>query len=150
MSILKHGAELPRSRPADPRRQTLGLLPERTRKALTRAGDEFCALPGQVVVRAGDSLRWVFIVLDGELVLRRAGRDQRILRAGSVYGALEAVGHSHPSAELVARDITRVLALPIRAYRGLAQTDSEFGYWVISSLAREIGLNEPLNIYPPA
>jgi CRP-like cAMP-binding protein len=123
---------------------SLDVLPRSTRRALRLAADEVALWPGQVVLAAGSPVHWLFVVVSGELTLRDGDRDLRVLRQGSTYGALETiVPQRHAEAELVARDVSRVLTVPKRAYTALVATDPAFGEWVMRSLAAEL-------VQPPA
>lgn len=116
---------------------SLDALSDRTLQDLCRRGDQYTVWPGQTVLAEGARMNWVFVVLEGELVLRRRGQDLRLLRAGCLYGGLETLHYSHASGDLVARDVTRVLALPVSAYTGLIQTHPDLAFWVLSALARQ-------------
>lgn len=93
--------------------------------------------PGQTVLLEGRSVKWVFIVLEGELVLRRCGQDVTRLRAGCLYGALESLTSGRAPADLVATELTRVLAVETRAYTALVETRADFASWVLRALARQ-------------
>ena len=137
MSILGHGLRRRSERWWETGCASLDLLSDRTRQELRRRADQYTAWPGQTLLAEGGLVSWVFVVLDGELALRKDGRDLRILRGGCLYGALEAVTHTYAPADLVARDVTRVLTLPIPVYTGLAATRPDFAWWVIRALAGE-------------
>jgi CRP-like cAMP-binding protein len=117
--------------------KSLDNLSPRTLQELCRRGDRYTVWPGQTVLAEGSRVQWVFLVLDGELVLRRRGKDLEVLRAGCLYGALETLHHTHAPADLVARDVTRVLALPVNAYTGLVQTHPDLAFWVLCAVARQ-------------
>jgi hypothetical protein len=53
-----------------------------------------------------------------------------------VFGALEVIGRVHASGDLVARDLTRLLALRARDYKALAATHADFAYWVMRAMAQ--------------
>ena len=117
---------------------SLDVLPRPTRRALKLAADEVGLWPGQVALAEGAPVQWLFIVVSGELTLRRGGRDMRVLGRGCTYGALEALAaQSHAEAELVARDVSRMLTVPKRAYSALVATDPAFGEWVMRTLAAQ-------------
>ena len=145
MSILGNAARARLSgAPADWGCDSLDVLPRPTRRALRLAADEVSLWPGQVALAAGAPVRWLFIVVSGELALRDGMRDLRLIGRGRTYGALEALAaQSHAEAELVARDVSRVLTVPKRAYSALVATDPAFGEWVMRSLAAE-------QVRPPA
>ena len=139
MSILGNAARARRSgAAAEWGCDSLDVLPRHTRRALRLAADEVGLWPGQVVLAEGAPARWLFVVVSGELAVRRAGRDIRVLGPGCTYGALEALAaQSHADADLVARDVTRVLTVPKRAYSALVATDPAFGEWVMRTLAAQ-------------
>lgn len=137
VSILGNGPRVRRGRPEELGLESLDLLGERARQALRRTGDRYTVWPGQVVLAEGAQVNWVFVVLSGELTLCRRGRQARVLGAGATYGALEAVMSSAAPGDLVARDVTEVLALPVRSYRALIETHPDFASWIIRSLAAE-------------
>lgn len=112
-------------------------LSPRTCQELCRRGDQYTAWPGETLVAEGSTMHWIFVVLDGELVLRHDGRDLRVLRAGCLFGGLESLEAAHAAGDLVARDVTRVLALPVNAYTGLVQTHPDFAFWVLRAVARD-------------
>jgi CRP-like cAMP-binding protein len=111
-------------------------LPVRSRRALDAAADEAELLPGAVALAQEAPVHWLFVVLDGELALRRDGRDVRVLRAGATYGALEMLSGRHAVGALVARDVTQVLTMPKPRFTALVAEDPAFGRWVLQALAR--------------
>ena len=137
VSILGNAARSRRSGPSDEWGcESLDILPRTTRRAIKLAADESVLWPGQVALSAGAPVQWLFIVLSGELVLRDGTRDRTVLGPGSTYGALEAMApQRHAEADVVARDVTRILTVPKRAYSALVATDPAFGEWVMRTLA---------------
>ena len=117
--------------------ESLDSLPPKTLQELCRRGDQYTVWPGQTVLTEGSRVYWVFLVLDGELVLRSGGQDVRILGAGCLFGGLETLHESYAPADLVARDVTRVLALRVDAYTGLVETHPELAFWVLRAVARQ-------------
>ena len=111
----------------------LGTLPHETLWAIDRAGDRCVVWPGEVLVRAGERIHWLCIVLDGELAERRAG-DERVLRAGEIFGAVELVGRSPAVGSLIARDRTAVLAIPEQRFRALVGTQAAFGEMILRGI----------------
>ena len=145
MSILGNASRSRRSAPPiEWGCDSLDLLPRPTRRALQLAADETTLWPGQVALAEGAAVQWLFIVLSGELVVRRGGRDLRVLGQGDTFGALDALAaQSHAGADLVARDVTRILALPKRAYTALVATDPAFDEWVMRTLAAQQAAGSP-------
>ncbi|HMC39663.1 MAG TPA: cyclic nucleotide-binding domain-containing protein [Acidimicrobiales bacterium] len=116
---------------------SLDTLCAQTLQELCRRGDQYTAWPGQTLLAGGTRVHWVFVVLDGELVVRRGETDLQVLHAGCIFGGLESLGPIEAPGDLVARDVSRVLALPVNAYTGLVQTRPDFAFWVLRAVARD-------------
>lgn len=115
--------------------RALDRLPKRARRALEAAADRATIGPGRVALADGVAVRWLFVVLDGELVLREQGTDRRILGPGSIYGALEMLSGEHAAGALVSRDVTTFLTIPKSRFAALAASEPGFADWVLRTLA---------------
>jgi len=135
-------ARAPRGRRAGPQGadlatvERLAALPAPVLRALDSAGDRCVVGPGYAVVARGAAVRWVWIVLDGELAAGDDGFPERILRRGDVFGVVETLARVPAAASVVARDRTSLLAIPEREFRALVDTRAPFAGMVLRAVAR--------------
>lgn len=113
----------------------LASLPPKAQRAVDACADVSVVWPGQVVLGAGTAVRWLWIVTDGELALRRGGRDVRILRGGDLFGVAEMLGGPTAGASLVSRDVSRFITIPKRNFTALVESEPGFAAWVLRAEA---------------
>lgn len=108
----------------------------------TLEGRERSLLAGEILFHQGEPVATVFIVLDGEIELRRHQEDGRVLvlqRAGA--GALVAEASLFSEryhCDAVATAGTRLRVVPRQRLRGRLRSDPELAEALASHLAREI------------
>ena len=74
-------------------------------------GDELFA-DGQRVIRTGLSGNAVYVVIEGEAVVRRGGHELSRVGPGQILGELSALLGEPPSADVVAQGLLRCLVIP--------------------------------------
>jgi CRP-like cAMP-binding protein len=95
-------------------------LPQRERKALERLADEVTLPEGTVLMREGRFGREVFVLLEGEVEVRRDDEVIAVLGPGEVVGELAVLDPTQTrNATVVASTELRTLVLDPRAYRSL-------------------------------
>jgi len=67
---------------------------------------------GQRVLRQGLSGSNLFVILEGEAVIRRDGEDVTHLGAGEVFGEISVLTAEPPTADVVAATLLRCLVVP--------------------------------------
>jgi CRP-like cAMP-binding protein len=76
---------------------------------------------GQRLVEPGRPLHSVLVVADGELVVRRPGREPRRVRTREVAGAIAAFAHDPQGIECVSAGSSSVLELPLEDLEDLME-----------------------------
>ena len=95
-------------------------LPAHERQALERLADEVTLPAGTVLMREGRFGREVFVILSGEVEVRRDDEVIAVLGAGEVVGELAVLNPTQTrNATVVAATELRTLVLDPRAYRSL-------------------------------
>lgn len=101
-----------------------------------RTGSRRTVEPGTVLIREGESIDAMYIVIDGrlEVVL---GNDTRVatLGAGEIVGEMSLIEKRPPSASVVAVEESRVLAIPQDAIREMLKKDQAFAAGFYRALA---------------
>jgi CRP-like cAMP-binding protein len=90
-------------------------------QALTQAGDEQDAPPGQVLVREGASGGSLFVILSGRVVITRGGRRIGELEAGALLGEAAMLDGRPRTASAVVEQQARLLVVPGSAVRALIE-----------------------------
>lgn len=102
------------------------LVAEHARQTFYRAGD--------AITVEGDAQRAIYVIVDGEVELRRRGKPSRTVPSGSPFGFLGLLARQ-PAAGSVAMTDTRMLEVPIAAF----ETALDENYSLLRNALRVIG-----------
>src|SRR5439155_19100822 len=91
-------------------------LTKRELATVGRASDEITADAGRLLVREGDTGHEFFLILDGQAVVKRAGRKLVTLGPGQYFGELALLDRAPRNASVVADTPMRLLVLAQREF----------------------------------
>jgi CRP/FNR family transcriptional regulator, cyclic AMP receptor protein len=121
----------------------LGRLDHEARLTLARGGRPLELDAGQMLFEAGAPGDAAFVVLEGELEVRRQtldGRELRIsaLQAGAVVGEMAVLDGAPRSADVIAVRRSRLWRIPRAALLRLIERDSEAALGLLAELSRRL------------
>jgi CRP-like cAMP-binding protein len=105
----------------------LGELEDTDLQWLIDAGDTHQAVSGTDIIREGGSQDRLFILLDGELSVQKAGCELARLGAGEIVGDMSLLDSRPPNATVTTVGECRIFAIPHAALRSKLTLDAEFG-----------------------
>ncbi len=97
--------------------QLLGTIPlfasldEKQLKTVARTAQEKSIAPGGTVVRQGEKGIGLYIILDGEVAVERAGKKVATLRPGQFFGEMALIDEQPRTADVRATTAVRCLLL---------------------------------------
>ena len=112
-------------------------LPDATLGRLDRAGDRFTVEPNHVLCDGQSRIRWVWLVLDGGLLVEGDGSVDTVC-AGQQWAAAQVLEHDDRPYIVTALARTEVIALPEREFLALLGTDAAFGMYISHQLAARL------------
>lgn len=125
------------------RGEILRLFSADARRRLARAGGPLDLEPGGLLCQAGDPGDAVFVILDGEIEIRRlstGGRELRLmaLGAGALVGEMAVFDGGARSADMVASRRTRLWRLPRQALLDTLEAEPKALLALIAELSRRL------------
>ena len=118
-----------------------GELDFEDRVRLLESADPITYQPGEVIIRQGKELKYIFVILDGEVVVEQINPSQTEtmelarLGVGSVFGEMSFLTGERTSATVRTMTEVDVLILPHRALREYLDNDPSFKAQFYKSLA---------------
>jgi bacteriocin-type transport-associated protein len=113
----------------------LGILSDTDIDWLIAAGERQRIAANTVLIRHGEPIRVVYLVLDGTLRVTIDDREVAQLRSGEILGELSFVDMRPPSANVVAIEDSVVLAVAREPLAEKLENDTAFGYRFYRALA---------------
>ena len=116
-----------------------------SRKDLQRIGqiaDEVDLQAGKVLIREGERGREFFVIVSGEVEVRRKGRKIATLGPGSFFGEMALLSKAPRAATVTAVTPIDVLVISDRAFLGLLDKMPELWLKVARALAERVGADE--------
>ena len=107
-------------------------------QAITKAGDEVMMTAGTVVVEQGQLGREAFILLDGRVTVKRAGRKIASLGSGTVVGELSLLDHGPRTATVVCDTDCTLFVIDQRHFRGVIEQSPSIAMKLLATLAGNI------------
>lgn len=104
--------------------------------------DELDLRAGKVLMQEGERGREFFVVLSGEVEVRRKGRKVRTLGPGNFVGEIALLSHVPRSATVTAVTDIDVLVITDSAFLGLLERSPAIAVKVARTLAERVGENE--------
>ena len=105
---------------------------------IARAGDEITMTAGTVIVDQGQTGREAFVVLDGQISVKRAGRKINTLGPGAVVGELSLLDHGPRTATAVCDTECELLVIDQRHFRSVLEDVPSLAVKMLAALASRI------------
>lgn len=105
---------------------------------VARAGDEITMTAGTLIVDQGQTGREAFIVLDGEIMIKRNNRRVAVLGPGSVVGELSLLDHGPRTATAICETDCLLLVIEQRRFLGVLDNVPSISHKLLGSLASRI------------
>lgn len=107
-------------------------------QAIAKAGDEITMTAGTIIVDQGQLGREAFVVLDGQVTVKRGGRKITTMGPGAVVGELSLLDHGPRTATVVCDTDCVLFVLDQRHFRGVLESNSSFTMKLLAALAGRI------------
>jgi CRP-like cAMP-binding protein len=108
---------------------------------LARLTDELDMPAGTVLCKEGSRGREFFVIVDGEAVVTRAGRQVATLGAGDFFGEIALVDRVNRAATVTAVTPLRFFVISDREFNSVLETDPTIERKVLRALARRVLVN---------
>lgn len=105
---------------------------------VARAGDEITMTAGTLIVDQGQTGREAFIVLDGEIMIKRNNRRVALLGPGSVVGELSLLDHGPRTATAICETDCLLLVIEQRRFLGVLDDVPSISHKLLAALASRI------------
>jgi CRP/FNR family cyclic AMP-dependent transcriptional regulator len=105
---------------------------------IVRAGDEITMTAGTVIVDQGQTGREAFVVLEGEVSVRRNGRRVTSLGPGAMVGELSLLDHGPRTATAVCETDCTLLVIDPRHFRAVLEDVPSMSVKLLAALAGRI------------
>jgi CRP/FNR family transcriptional regulator, cyclic AMP receptor protein len=105
---------------------------------IAKAGDEIVMTAGTVIVDQGQTGREAFVVLDGEVTVKRNNRKIGTLGPGAVVGELSLLDHGPRTATAVCDTECELLVIDQRHFRAVLEQVPTMATKLLASLAGRI------------
>ncbi len=113
----------------------MGILDDEDAEWLASRGRRLGVQKGEVLIREGEPVDALFILLDGSLDVTAGGKQVATLLAGEIVGEISFVDSNPPSATVTAAQYSHVLAIPRDVLRARLATDAWFASRFFRALA---------------
>jgi len=104
--------------------------------------DEFAVEDGKVLITEGDRGREFFVIISGEVEVRRKGRKVATLGPGTYFGEIALLSQQPRTATVTAMTPLRMLVIADRAFVDLLHAIPELWLKVARSLAERVAADE--------
>jgi CRP/FNR family cyclic AMP-dependent transcriptional regulator len=111
-------------------------------KQIAGIADELDLSEGKVLIREGERGREFFVIVSGEVEVRRKGRKMSTLGAGSYVGEIALLSQIPRTATVTATTPLDVLVITDRAFLNLLEKSPTIAVKVARTLAERVGRNE--------
>ena len=105
---------------------------------VARASDEITMTAGTLIVDQGQTGREAFVILDGEVIVKRNGRKVATLGAGDMVGELSLLDHGPRTATVVCDTDCTLLVIDQRRFLGVIDQVPAISHKLLASLATRI------------
>jgi len=109
---------------------------------IARIADELDLREGKVLMREGERGREFFVIVSGEVEVRRKGRKAATLGPGSFVGEMALISKIPRTATVTALTPLDVLVITDRAFLSLLERTPTIAIKVTRTLAERVGENE--------
>jgi CRP/FNR family transcriptional regulator, cyclic AMP receptor protein len=113
----------------------MGILNDEDVEWLASRGKRLGVQKGEVLIREGQPVDALFILLDGSLEVSAGKQQVATLLSGEIVGEISFVDSNPPSATVTAAQFSHVLAIPRDVLRARLETDAWFASRFFRALA---------------
>jgi CRP/FNR family transcriptional regulator, cyclic AMP receptor protein len=106
--------------------------------AIAKAGDEITMTAGTIIVDQGQMGREAFVVLAGEVTVKRGGRKIISLGAGAMVGELSLLDHGPRTATVVCDTDCTLFVIDQRHFRSVLENNPTIAIKLLGTLAGHI------------
>ena len=106
--------------------------------SIARAGDEITMTAGTLIIDQGQMGREAFVVLDGQVTVKRGGRKITTLGAGAMVGELSLLDHGPRTATVVCDTDCSLFVIDQRHFRGVLEEHPSIAMKLLATLAANI------------
>ena len=111
---------------------------KRELQAILKAGDEIVMTAGTLIVDQGQTGREAFVLVDGNVTVRRNGRKVVSLGPGAVIGELSLLDHGPRTASVVCDTDCTLFVLDQRHFRKVIEHNPQIAMKLLGRLAGHI------------
>lgn len=108
------------------------------RSELATVTEDMDVAEGKILCREGESAREFFVIVEGEVVVTKEGRELRRLGAGDFFGEIALVEHSPRTATVSASTPLRFFVLTSQAFWRLVDHQPEIERKILTALAQRL------------
>jgi CRP/FNR family cyclic AMP-dependent transcriptional regulator len=105
---------------------------------VAKAADEIMMTEGSLIVDQGQTGREAFVILSGEVTIKRSGRKVATLGAGDVVGELSLLDHGPRTASAICATDCTLLVIDQRRFIGVLNDVPSIAYKLMGVLASRI------------
>lgn len=105
---------------------------------IARSGDEIKMTAGSLLVDQGQTGREAFVVLDGEVTVKRNGRKIATLEPGAIVGELSLLDHGPRTATVICETDCTLFVIDQRHFLAVLDDVPTLAHKMLSSLAGRI------------
>src|SRR5262245_12662007 len=107
-------------------------------QSIAKAGDEIRMTAGTIIVDQGQMGREAFVVLDGQVSVKRNGRKIVSLGPGAVVGELSLLDHGPRTASVTCDTDCNLFVIDQRHFRGVLEKSPSLAMKLLGTLAGHI------------
>lgn len=104
-------------------------------QAIAKGGDEITMTAGTIIVDQGQMGREAFVLLDGQVTVKRGGRKITTLGPGAVVGELSLLDHGPRTATVVCDTDCTLFVIDQRHFRGVLEQSPTIMMKLLATLA---------------
>lgn len=111
---------------------------KRELQSILKAGDEIVMTAGTLIVDQGQMGREAFVLLDGEVVVRRNGRKVTNLGPGAVIGELSLLDHGPRTASVICETDCTLFVLDQRHFQKAIEQNPGIAMKLLATIAGRV------------
>lgn len=123
-----------------PPRRTGGYNPILARMCFESFGTQESVAEGQAFFAENDTSNKMYLLIEGEVNLRRGSRSLDVVRHDEIFGEMAAITRAARSASAVARSACRALSLDPQQLRRAIEQTPEFGLMLLNVMVNRLRL----------
>jgi CRP/FNR family cyclic AMP-dependent transcriptional regulator len=107
-------------------------------RVVAEGGKEYKYKPGQKIVEEGKAGAGFYLILDGNVEVRKGGRLWATLSKGQFFGEMSVIDEQPRSADVVAIQITHCFTLSTKVFFALIRQHPEIGLLILNELVKRL------------